>query len=337
MKYLLIIFFSFTTTISLAQGNRDKYVEVSKPKTRIIKFKYLRKESNLKSKAKPQKTNYNISTMEESLRVADIDFENGKYTLAFIGYNNYIEFLDAEQLARVGYLYQLGIISYEQKCKSIEFYNKAIKLGSPLAMNNLGTMYLGAECDLKYEFQEAFRLFKQAANLGNIEAQANLGNLYYMGYGVEVDFYKAYYWYDKSANLGNAKAQCGLGSMYEEGEVVNKNIDSAIFWYKKSALQNNAKAQFNLGLLYCEGKKVYVDFKEAVYYFEKSSINGNVDAKACLGLMYEGGYGVLKDMKKATELLKDAAELGSFYAIGACERLKINYKPIDLFDNTQKK
>ena len=72
------------------------------------------------------------------------------------------------------------------------------------------------------------------ANQGNVEAQFDLGMMYYKGEGVRHDYTKAAQWFEKSANQGLAEAQYNLGVMYNKGEGVRQNKATAKEWFGKA-------------------------------------------------------------------------------------------------------
>ena len=73
------------------------------------------------------------------------------------------------------------------------------------------------------------------ANYGDVEAQKNLGNIYYNGKGVKQDYLEAFNWYKKSAEKGNPTAQYNLAIMYLTGQGIEKNKEEANKWLQKSA------------------------------------------------------------------------------------------------------
>jgi len=65
---------------------------------------------------------------------------------------------------------------------------------------------------VKADFKEAAKWYRAAAEQGDALAQANLGQLYFDGRGVEFDLVQAYKWYKLSANQGNTIGNNGLGN-----------------------------------------------------------------------------------------------------------------------------
>ena len=69
------------------------------------------------------------------------------------------------------------------------------------------------------------------ASEGFDDAQLNLARIYANGEFVDQDFVLAEYWYRKSANQGNINAQYQLGWMYDVGLGVDVDKKEAFIWY----------------------------------------------------------------------------------------------------------
>ena len=82
-----------------------------------------------------------------------------------------------------------------------------------------------------------FRETLQAAERGDAHAQALLGNMYANGRDVRQDYAEAVRWYRQAAAQGFAQAQYNLGVMYETGRGVRQDLALAQEWYGK-ACQN---------------------------------------------------------------------------------------------------
>ena len=130
----------------------------------------------------------------------------------------------------------------------------------------------GAEGDSD---SEKYRGFLQAAELGDAEAQHNLGFMYDFGEGIPEDNVQAVYWYTKASEQGYAIAQYRLGIMYNSGEGVAKDDVEAVSWFREAAEQGNAEAQYNLGIMYGKGEGVSKDYVEAYAWFDLSAANGD--------------------------------------------------------------
>jgi TPR repeat protein len=135
---------------------------------------------------------------------------------------------------------------------------------------------------------EAAGWFKRAAQQGNADAQARLGEAYYYGAGVPQDSAEAVKWTRKAAEQGNADAQDELGRMYVLGDGVPKDYATAIEWVRKAAEQGSANAQFELGEIYYEGAyNVAKDPVEATKWFRMAAEQGNEVAYSRLAAIYE--------------------------------------------------
>lgn len=96
------------------------------------------------------------------------------------------------------------------------------------------------------------KYFETAAELGDVELQEYLGNVYEYGLGeyeAGKNIKKSFYWYQKAAMNGNKQAQYKVGVFYEQGIAVQKNIKEAFFYYDKSAKQGHAEASKKLNML----------------------------------------------------------------------------------------
>jgi len=80
------------------------------------------------------------------------------------------------------------------------------------------------------DYQTAARLYRELAEQGDVDAQDNLGNMYYRGMGVPENYAEAAKWYRKAAEQGDASAQSSLGQMYVFGEGVPQDFVQGYKW-----------------------------------------------------------------------------------------------------------
>ena len=85
----------------------------------------------------------------------------------------------------------------------------------PEAINSLGKDYCHGSLGLQRDMRRAVELWKEAAELGSIEAVHSLGVAYCRGDGVEKDKDKGAEYYRKAAMQGNVESRFQLG-YYEE-------------------------------------------------------------------------------------------------------------------------
>ena len=70
---------------------------------------------------------------------------------------------------------------------------------------------------------------------GLVEAQYNLGLLYYNGKGMEVDYEEALHWYLQAAEQDYVRAQYRVAEMYEAGRGTRRDLVQAYFWFRVAA------------------------------------------------------------------------------------------------------
>lgn len=130
--------------------------------------------------------------------------------------------------------------------------------------------------------EETIDSIRQRADLGDAEAQVEIGIKYFEGKSVETDYAEALKYFKLSADQGNSRGQFLLGGMYLKGVGVTQNYEDAFKYFKLSAEQGNSEAQFCVGALYKAGKGITKDYKEAIKYFKLSADQGHKDAKKAL-------------------------------------------------------
>ena len=182
------------------------------------------------------------------------------------------------------HLYDLGIEYFNSQNyeNAIECYSKAAELGLLEAQNELGNMYyfgLGVERD----YLKAFNYYRNAAKAGYVDAQNSLGECYLLGKGVDRDNEEAIKWIKRAAEQGNVFAQNSMGEFYFRGVAgLSQNYTEAVKWYQKAANQGDENAQCNLGLCYYYGYGVNINYSEALKWLHLAAKNGNERAKSFL-------------------------------------------------------
>merc|ERR1712028_51664 len=97
----------------------------------------------------------------------------------------------------------------------------------------------------------AFRWFRSAAELGDREAQWELGDRMLKGRGIPEDVEGAQLWWIKAADQGSPEAQTSLGSLFARGLGADGRHDKeALRWFGLAAWQYHAPGMKNLGDMY---------------------------------------------------------------------------------------
>lgn len=145
----------------------------------------------------------------------------------------------------VGTMYQNGRGVQADRNKALEWYRKAAAQNHPRAVSRLNLMEENAT---RFD-----RTFSQAEK-GDRESLYDLGNMYMMGVGADIDYISAIKAFEQSANQGYDKAAYKLGLIYYEGTGVRSNPTEAFKWFGIAAEDDFPAAQYYLGRMYGEGK-----------------------------------------------------------------------------------
>ncbi len=171
------------------------------------------------------------------------------------------------------------------------------------------------------DYAAAFKAFQQAAQFGNANANAMLGNLYLNGFvksntavsdkNVATNDELALDLFSKAAEQGDADGQTGLGILYLEGRAVAQDDALAIQWFALAAEQDNADAQRHLGLMYQAGRGVEADPVTAAAWFREAALKNEPQAQDALGVSFREAQGVERDDIEAAWWFEKAAEQGN--------------------------
>lgn len=178
---------------------------------------------------------------------------------------------------------------YETECKLLE---EAIENGTEpdlIAMNmlHLSEMY---ECGdyVDQDYDKAYELIEQAADLGYNKAYYELGCVYRNGkLGKDYDGNKAEKYYEKAVDLDYTEAMYTLGSWYFNTPGNYKN--TAFEYFLMAAERNHAESGYYVGYLYQYGQDYGMtqDMDMAVAWYRKSSELGYSYSTNKLGLIYD--------------------------------------------------
>ncbi len=133
---------------------------------------------------------------------------------------------------------------------------------------------LGAESYSRGEYEKAANLWLAEANEGSVDAQFNLGILYYEGKGVDRDRNESIFWFSKAAQAGHAQAQYNLGHLLVEKQQDLAQVRRGVVWWKRSAENGSILAQYNYGKALFYGLAIDQDLEQAHYWISKAARSG---------------------------------------------------------------
>lgn len=199
----------------------------------------------------------------------------------------------------------------------------------------------------KYEFEEAAKLYKEAADEGDAYAKWKLSRAYFFGEGVAVDEKKGFRLLEEAANAGLEEAKAGLACCYIDGFSTKPDIakgkkmmDSLVIkstnafvltsyanmlMFENPAYEKNEQKAiailesvddkddpfylYDMGLVYYNGIDNDVDYQKALEYFSKAFERGKFfSALLCGRIYYNGGHNVKKNIDKSVEWLKKGVQ-----------------------------
>jgi len=241
-------------------------------------------------------------------------------------------------------IYELGIGTYKDLSKAVEFYGKAAQGGVNNArakygfmlLHGIGTrqnkvegetwlrraalagdgeaaavvadIYANGESELPPNFSEAAQWYRLAAEAGNKEAARALAVMHLTGAGLPRDADEAAKWFRKAAEAGDALAAADLAELIRGGRTNPRFTEAAPVhdWFEKAAEAGDAVAAYNFAVCLAEGVNLEKDDARAAIWFAKAA-ETVVDAAYAYALVLEQGRGVAQDEAAARAWMAKAA------------------------------
>lgn len=142
---------------------------------------------------------------------------------------------------------------------AVEWFEKAVQLGSKVAMVKLGEVYCYGEYGV-VDTTRGILLLEQAAKMGDNVAMGDLGFIYSKGIGVEEDKERGFGYFIKAAQNGNIAAMHLLACLYKNGDGVEPDVDRANYWMKKEEIHRKFEAVYpEIEVLSKEGNQAIED------------------------------------------------------------------------------
>ena len=169
-----------------------------------------------------------------------------------------------------------------------------------------------------------------AAEDGDADAQAALGDCYQYGNGVTIDLKKAFEWYQKAAEQNHPIGLYGLGACYYEGNGFERDTTKGLEYLNQAGRilvkmedSRNPEIINRIGISYLFGFGVEKNEAKGVSLLRNAVEYGDARTQYILGYCYDEGIGVAKDEEEAVKLYRKAAEQG---LAGAQNNLGVCYE-----------
>jgi len=232
------------------------------------------------------------------------------------------ETANAETQYELGQCHEKGLGVIRDNKEAVKWYTKSAEQGHVMAAFNLSRCYEDGQGVLR-DKKEAMKWFAKV--LESTDTKELYRILRSIAPYCNYDSDNSVLLLRRLAELGNANAQYDLGNVFRRNGGVRGGVGDrkeSVKWYTMAAEQGHVEAQFWLGVCYRQGEGVDRDDREGVKWLTKSAEQGNAGAQCSLGNYYAYGYGADKDLKEAAKWYTKAAEQGDSWAIRELKRFK---------------
>lgn len=194
--------------------------------------------------------------------------------------------------------------------RGIDYMRQAADLGQPAAVANMAIYYYGGDYSdyIEQDYDKAFTYADKAASLGMVEIYPLLGDCYYHGRGTPINIPKAIECYSKAYENGNMEVCNTLGYIYYSGIGVDRDYGLAIKYWEEAASKEYPISMYYLGVLRVHESEDPAIISQGEELLEKAGKAGIQVAYIELGNLYYSGDVLTKNDKKAFSCYKAAEE-----------------------------
>ena len=215
-------------------------------------------------------------------------------------------FAEAEKAEHRG-LYQRAFDYYLKEAEHGEMDKAQYKVGEYYYAFCKGEGKIDFNLTIEEGISNAISYYELAANQGNVNAQIDLYEIFYVGEYVEENDKEAFKWIKMAAQQGNAEAECSIARAYVFGTGVEADYEEAVKWYEKAAEQGCKEAIRELGFAYRTGDlHLYPSDEKSFYYYMEAAKQGDAFSQTRIAEFYMEGEGVRKNQKEAEKWYRKA-------------------------------
>ncbi|QTC92286.1 tetratricopeptide repeat protein [Brevundimonas goettingensis] len=192
---------------------------------------------------------------------------------------------DALAMANLGYFYEVQPAPIGDRAEAIRQYRGAADRGVAAAQYNLALLYdAGVPGEVQPDPDQAYPLFRKAAEAGIVPAMGRLGEYLYQGWGgAPRDDREARLWLERAGDGGDPRVQYYLALFHLDGLAGFKpDPMAAAALMLTSAQGGDARAMFRTGQNFERGLGVGRDLGEATRWYARAAEAGDPDARARL-------------------------------------------------------
>jgi len=206
--------------------------------------------------------------------------------------------------------------------RALAYLERAVELGSVMAMRVLSDWLMRGE-HVAEDRDRGRRLLERAADLGDAESQVALGYLLAdTEAGEPTDLEAARHWFTLAAEQGNPDAEAWLGDCCRMGLVGPPDPESAENWYRRAAARQHLGAIIVLATSLEEASPLSPAADAERYALWQSAADmGDARGQRYVGLSHLAGRGCDRDETLGAEWLEAAAEQGdaaAAFELGRC-------------------
>lgn len=201
--------------------------------------------------------------------------------------------------------------------EAVAYLQKAADSGSVIGQATLGTLVYQQGVGATQDWAKAEQFTRLAAEQGEPLAIRELGRMYLSGRGVAKDPAQGLALLNKAATAGDGQAMGFLAQFALSGEFGSRDVAKGAEWMRKGAEAGDPGSMANYAVLLMTGQGVTKDLSTGARWALKAAELGEVHGQTAIAKAYYFGEGVPKDMVQSASWFRKAAAQGDTEAIEA--------------------
>jgi len=197
----------------------------------------------------------------------------------------------------------------------------AVQIYGTIIIYSLGYCY-ATETGVNKDLDKAEKLLLQAIEYGHVIAASKLGNWYYYGINFPTKREKGFQLLKLAADKGNANAMAKVGDIYlsglvnDEGQRAERDYELGRQYLDKACADKDTYALFTVGSNYCGGYNGFPeDNAKGTAYIKEAAELGHPYAQLTYAIKFWNGDGVPKSPTEYVKWMEKSARNGNKEAI----------------------
>lgn len=199
------------------------------------------------------------------------------------------------------------VIKSARDIETVSYWNFQADRKDPKAFYELGRIHQLGLHGIKKDIYIAADFYEKACLYDHPGALGELGRLYTLGHGRELNYNTALKYLERGVELLDSNSLVTIGSLIFRNIYTSDDLNKPLDYIRKSALLNNVESEYELALYESREGRI----NNILLHLNKAREGGHIKAMMAVAQLYDNGLGGLKQScDDAVQLYKQVCESG---------------------------